>query len=263
LLTFLKLGGSLITNKHKPETPRADVIIGVAKEIKRALDDKPELSLLIGHGSGSFGHVAAREYGTRRGVHTAKQWQGFSEVSVVAARLNSLILEALGTVEIPVFRVQPSASLICNDGLIERMEIETINRALDSGLVPLVYGDVAFDKIRGGTIASTEEIFDYLAVELNPHRILLAGSYDAVLDLAGNRIEHIGQHNFDSLRPALGGSEATDVTGGMVAKVTTMLNLCKELNNTSIQIFSGETSRNIYDALTSDIIPFGTRISAK
>lgn len=40
--------------------------------------------------------------------------------------------------------------------------------ALDAGLVPVIHGDVAFDEERGGTVASTEEIFSYLAREMAP-----------------------------------------------------------------------------------------------
>jgi len=42
----------------------------------------------------------------------------------------------------------------------------TVLRAC-AGLVPVVYGDVAFDAIRGGTIISTEEIMEYFSAELS------------------------------------------------------------------------------------------------
>lgn len=38
--------------------------------------------------------------------------------------------------------------------------------ALKVGLVPVVHGDVAFDEELGGTIASTETIFSFLAHEM-------------------------------------------------------------------------------------------------
>lgn len=40
--------------------------------------------------------------------------------------------------------------------------------ALDAGIVPVVHGDVAFDEELGGTIASTEDIFAFLAKEMAP-----------------------------------------------------------------------------------------------
>ncbi|MBN1319078.1 MAG: hypothetical protein JXA42_26580, partial [Anaerolineales bacterium] len=57
---FLKLGGSLITDKTRRETPRFDVIKWLAAEVREALDRRPDLKLVIGHGSGSFGHFAAK-----------------------------------------------------------------------------------------------------------------------------------------------------------------------------------------------------------
>lgn len=44
----------------------------------------------------------------------------------------------------------------------------TKKAALRAGLVPVVHGDVAFDEELGGTVASTEEIFSFLARELAP-----------------------------------------------------------------------------------------------
>ncbi|MFN3331018.1 MAG: uridylate kinase, partial [Caldilinea sp.] len=67
MLVFLKLGGSLITDKRKAETPRLDVIARLAQEIAAAQQDDPALRLVIGHGSGSFGHIYGRKYGTRDG----------------------------------------------------------------------------------------------------------------------------------------------------------------------------------------------------
>ena len=58
-LYFLKLGGSLITDKSASETIRIEVIKRIAGEIREALDLHSDLLLLLGHGSGSFGHRAA------------------------------------------------------------------------------------------------------------------------------------------------------------------------------------------------------------
>ena len=60
MLTFVKLGGSLITDKRVENSFRAEAAARVAAEIQSALAQNPDLRLLIGHGSGSFGHVAAQ-----------------------------------------------------------------------------------------------------------------------------------------------------------------------------------------------------------
>ena len=77
-LVFLKLGGSLITDKHLADTPRLEVLARLAGEIARALNAQPQFSLLVGHGSGSFGHSAALRHNTRAGAHTPEQWRGFA-----------------------------------------------------------------------------------------------------------------------------------------------------------------------------------------
>ncbi len=116
---FLKLGGSLITDKRQPETPRADVIRRLAEEIAQAQRANKDLRLVVGHGSGSFGHVFGQRYGTRDGVRTAEGWYGFAATGDAAARLNRLVVEALLAAGIPAWSIQPGATLRCRRGVIE------------------------------------------------------------------------------------------------------------------------------------------------
>ncbi len=78
---FLKLGGSLITDKTKVEHARQSVIRRLAREIKAAREARPDLHIGLGHGSGSFGHVAAKKHGTRQGVKDRSGWLGYAEVA--------------------------------------------------------------------------------------------------------------------------------------------------------------------------------------
>ncbi len=78
MLTFLKLGGSLITDKDSPHTARPEILRRLADEIVAARQSNPAMQLLIGHGSGSFGHMPAKKYGTRgRRPHPAKNGSAF------------------------------------------------------------------------------------------------------------------------------------------------------------------------------------------
>jgi isopentenyl phosphate kinase len=65
MLLLLKLGGSLITDKLKVAHARLAVLERLAGEIGRARASMPQTSMVLGHGSGSFGHVVAARYGTR------------------------------------------------------------------------------------------------------------------------------------------------------------------------------------------------------
>ncbi|MEP7285641.1 MAG: isopentenyl phosphate kinase [Chloroflexota bacterium] len=260
-LTFIKLGGSLITDKRESQHFHQAIMQRAAGEIVQALAAQPSLRLLIGHGSGSFGHVAAQKYGTATGVHSLDAWRGYAEVATIARRLNSLVVEALFEAGLPVLSIQPSSSAQCDDGKIISMAVEPIRAALEHQLVPVVYGDVALDSQRGGTIISTETIFFTLAESLHPARIMLLGEVEGVYDASGNIIPHITPDNLESIATALGGSHGTDVTGGMASKVRQMVALAQQLPGLQIRIFSGTTPGQIESAVTGQSAP-GTLITA-
>lgn len=215
---------------------------------------------MVGHGSGSFGHSVASKYGTQKGVSSKADWRGFSKVATVAAQLNQLILTELERAGIPVFRLQPSASAIADGGRLVVMALQPIEVALSNGLVPLIYGDVAIDNRLGGTIISTESLFEFLAPRLKPSRILLAGDYDGVLDEAGHIIKHITPPTLSNVASTIGESEHVDVTGGMLAKTQSMLSLCSQIEGLSALIFSGAQPGQIKSALLGEEV-VGTRIS--
>ncbi len=262
-LIFLKLGGSLITDKSREQTVLPDVLARLANEIAGALNARQELRLIVGHGSGSFGHTLAKKYGTRQGVSTPEQWRGFADVAQVAARLNRHVFDALRAAGVPAINVQPSASAVCRDAVITDMAVAPIKNALDHALVPLVMGDVAVDEVRGGTIVSTEDVFKYLAGPLRPSQILLAGIERGVLTRwpDGDVIPLITASNIDSLRPALRGSHAADVTGGMESKVLEMLALAQSVPGLSIRIFLGASAGMVKGVLLGES-EHGTKIAA-
>lgn len=239
VITFLKLGGSLITDKRIKQSFRDDVVKRLAQEIKIALDDNPSNQLIIGHGSGSFGHFEANKHRTIQGVHTTEEWRGFAQVSTIASKLNYLVANALNEAQIPILRLQPSASALCEDGTITYLATDPIVSALKQGLTPLVHGDVAFDIVRGGTIISTETILTYIARHIPVKRIVLLGEVEGVYDNSGAVIPKITTDNFEHYKTALRGADGVDVTGGMFSKVADMIQLAITLGDVKIHICSG------------------------
>ena len=271
-MLFVKLGGSLITDKTRNETARPEVLARLAGELQASVANL-QAPILIGHGSGSFGHMAAKQYGTRAGVRTADEWRGFAHVSVAAARLNRLVADALHHAGLMVISLAPSASVQCTDGRIVSMDTRPIHQALQHGLCPLVMGDVGWDSARGGTIVSTEEVFAFLAGELPVSRVLLAGETEGVLEgfredsgaESGERgakgvIPRITAENWVALQSAIGGSRGADVTGGMASKVRDMLALVYAHPNLSVSIFSGLVPGNLARAIAGEQL--GTAIGA-
>jgi len=264
-LIFLKLGGSLITEKSVRETARREVIERAAREVKEALEEGA-FRLLLGHGSGSFGHYPARKYGVHEGLK--EEWWGFAETGAVAARLNRLVTDIFLETGVPVISFQPSASARCRSGELIHLEIEPIREALDQGLVPLVYGDVAFDEERGSAIISTEEIFAYLSSHLLPQRIILAGEVEGVY--AGDPevapqarlLERISPADLPQLEGVLAGSPMVDVTGGMLAKVRIMCRILESQPSLEVCFISGKKEGFIKRVLLHPRAHVGTVLRA-
>ncbi len=261
-LIFLKLGGSLITDKTGVEVVRGDTLTRLADEIARACSQNPALQLVLGHGSGSFGHVAGAKFATREGVRGPAAWHGYAVVSDAAARLNRHVVGALLASGVPAVSLQPSASAICAGGRIVQYAHEPVRRALEAGLLPVLFGDVAFDSVRGDTIISTEEVLMHLAKSIEPSWFLLAGETAGVLDENGRITPTISSHNFEQIAPAIGGSRGTDVTGGMASKVQAMLDFVQALSQAGVRIFSGLETDNVLRLLLNPELPIGTEIKS-
>ncbi len=226
-LIFVKLGGSLITDKSKPYTTRDDVIKRLCKEIHEAREGKP---LLIGHGGGSFPHISASKYETHKGVINEKSWEGFVKVQNDAATLNRIIVSSLIEAGENAISTQPSASCFAKNDCIIEWYTKPIETSLSEGLIPVPYGDACLDLEKGCCIISTEEIFRFLSERLKPERIIMVGKTDGVLDSKGNVIKEITKKNFKQIKKSLMSSDGiADVTGGMIHKVEKSLDMGVEI----------------------------------
>lgn len=251
-LVFLKLGGSIITDKDQTNTPDLEKLDAIAHAIKKALDQDATLSLLIGHGSGSFGHHAAKKYGTRDGVSSKVEWQGFSEVALRARELNQIVMDWLVSGGINAVSISPFSGIQSNNRQVMSWDTSLLSDCLNHQLVPVIYGDVILDSQLGGTILSTEELFAFLAPQLKPEKILLAGLEEGVWkDFPHNTqlIQEIHPAGFAAMHNEIVGSGSPDVTGGMNSKIQTMLSLVKKLPALEVQVFSGQTPDNVFAVL--------------
>lgn len=213
----LKLGGSVITEK--------DAVGTVDREaLERAADAIGDYAgeLILVHGGGSFGHPAAAEHevsseaGTRdgdavRAVHDAMR------------RLNDAVLDALlaaGCDPVPVHPLSVAYRTHAG-GLV--LPTEPVSTILGEGFLPVLHGDVIAHAGSGVTVVSGDELVVTLAETFSVDRIGLCSTEPGVLDAEGGVIGEIT--DFESVAAAVGSSEATDVTGGMAAKVQTLLDV--------------------------------------
>lgn len=247
---LVKLGGSLITEKADDRgAVRRDVLARLAGEIARAAVP----SLVLGHGSGSFGHVAAREHGIAEGLRSPAQLPGISKTQERAAALHREVLDALAAAGLAPYSIAPSSCMVFSGGRPAELADEPLRLALDTGLLPVVYGDVVMDREQGVAICSTERILEMLAGRLTVRRVLWLGETDGVYGENGQTLPRIS--SLQGLRftsPA-----GTDVTGGMRHRVETALALARQ--GVRSVIFNGLTPGLLERALLGEEVP-GTEV---
>ncbi len=249
-LVFFKLGGSAITDKTRETTPKPDVIRDAARAIFSAREQNPDLKILLGHGSGSFGHFTAKKWGFGKGeafaetpanrVTTADanasplRWRAYAETGASAARLNRLVTDIFLEENVPVVSLQPSASARTRDGELIHLDAQNILTALEHNLVPLIYGDVAFDETREMAIVSTDAQFAFLAPILKPSRIIYTTAVNGIYTADPNTnpdaqlIREITPASFEEIRAHVGAAQGFDTTGGMMDKLARSIMLVEK-----------------------------------
>jgi isopentenyl phosphate kinase len=262
-LVFFKLGGSAITDKTVPATPKVAVIRDAARAIFYAREKNPDLNILLGHGSGSFGHFTAKKWGYGQ----KDNWRAYAETSASAARLNRLVADIFLAENVPVVSMQPSASARTRDGELYALDSKNIETALARNLVPLIYGDVAFDDARQMAIVSTDAQFAFLAPLLQPLRIIYTtavnGIYTADPHSAPDAqlIREITPQTFGALRAQVGAARGFDTTGGMLDKLARSIALVQKFPALEIFVIAAAAAQ-INPALAGESLAQGTRIHA-
>ncbi|MGA2910989.1 MAG: isopentenyl phosphate kinase [Candidatus Microgenomates bacterium] len=261
-LILIKLGGSVITDKSKEYSVREENIKRFAGEVKEALK-KIKGNMIIGNGAGSFAHVPAKRYQTREGLINESSVYGMAVTEDAARKLNSIVIKDFLEKGLPVFSFSPASFLISDALVYSKSYLDPIEKALQIGIIPVVYGDVIVDKVRGCTIFSTEKVLSVLAKELKEGykvRIIYLSDADGVYDANGKTITKISPENFNEVKKSILGASTTDVTGGMLHKVEESLKLAKETGIKTL-IVSGVAKENLKKAILGEKV-VGTVIAA-
>lgn len=235
---LVKFGGGLVTDKSEPEAPRRDRIDALARSLAEARRTS-EVSFVLGHGSGSFGHQAAREsilaepkHGDRRGPLDHRDRLAVARTADAAARLHRIVIESLLASGIPAFSWLVSSVLSDSDARPAPGAAQGIRALLDEGLVPVTMGDVVVGGPDGTEIWPTERVLRFVADDLHcsawtVQRALWFGNTDGILDPDGQVVDEVDEVNFDQIRQHTTGSAGVDVTGGMRLRFDTCADLAR------------------------------------
>lgn len=251
-LMLIKLGGSLITDKARPFTERLDVIERLTKEIHAARQET-DSRLIVGHGGGSYPHAPAKDFQTHKGITSERGYEGLAKVQDAASRLNRIVVEGFILAGENAMSIQPSSASISENGRISEWFTKPLEKLLEFGMLPVVYGDVGIDLEKGSCILSTEELFRFLSRKLGAKRVIMCGKTDGVFtgdpnkDSSAKHIPEITRKTFTETQKHLKSSDGIDVTGGMIHKIEQALELAD--SGVSVHIINGNNPGTLMDSI--------------
>jgi len=235
-MILIKLGGSIITNKGKPLSPRKKTIDNILKEIGKIKEP-----IIIVHGGGSYGHYWSVKYD----MHTKPAKTNPKGVAIVKnsmVELNKIILDSAVKNRINSYCLPPTDFMNGNKAI--KSKILTINDISKSGLTPITFGDALWFGQKKSYILSGDVIMTTIAKILKPRLSLFVLDVDGVYsDLKTKKLIH----DFKKEKPEIKNNKR-DVTGGMTRKIAEASNMAKA----GLKIFfvNGNKPKRISDAVS-------------
>ncbi|MFW9941640.1 MAG: isopentenyl phosphate kinase [Candidatus Thorarchaeota archaeon] len=252
-IILLKLGGSLLTDKSKPFQIREDV----AKSTIQQIINANEKVILI-HGGGSFGHPLAKKYNILNGLDKSipNQICGLTETHQAMVKFNTYLVNLFLEQNYPSFSIQPSSIFINNADNIIFKSVDIIETALDLNILPILYGDIIFDKQGSFSIISGDQIIFELCENLQNYyvsKVIFALETDGIFindkdskEIKVKLVSEIFADELDNLDLA-NLEKKIDVTGGIKGKIDFIKQICKF--NVPVQLLNGLKENYIYLSL--------------
>ncbi len=235
-MILIKLGGSIITNKQKPLSPRRKTINSILKEIGKIKEP-----VIIVHGGGSYGHYWSVKYN----MHTKPAKTSPKGVAIVKnsmVELNKIILDSAVKNKINSYCLPPTDFMNGNKTI--KNKILTINDISKSGLTPITFGDALWFGKKKSYILSGDVIMTTIGKILKPRLSLFVLDVDGVYsDLKTKKLIY----DFQKEKPEIQNNKM-DVTGGMTRKITEASNMAKA----GLKVFfvNGNKPKRISDAIS-------------
>ena len=235
-LYLLKIGGSVITDLSKPNTLATGpvTISTLLKEVNEAYSSGG-FDLIIGHGSGSFGHVAAAQYKVNDGLIYKDSKKGAAITHMTAKQLNDIFINEGLKLDMALYPFSPAHFSLSKNGEVVSGFCGQLETALKNGFIPVVHGDVMMDIDKGVSIASTEKVLDFVAHNIKPTKVLYGSDIDGVFtanpkeDPNAEHIKVIDSSNINDALKNTGVSKTrVDVTGGMKTKLSKLYERCND-----------------------------------
>lgn len=245
---IVKLGGSIVTEKHRSEPAiRRTHIRRIAAVFKKNYSPRKHTLVLI-HGAGSFGHLHAHRHELALGTkgHPEKIFRAVENQSLDAF-LNSEITRLFIQAGLPVVGM-PTRTVVTNaNGKINSLETSSLEAALRTGVIPLLHGDMVFDTAWGLSICSGDVLASELARLFSAEQVFFASDVDGIFSQDPHKYPDatliqkttLGEVTNGTIE--IGSSHNVDVTGGLSKKFS-LFHTNTSLKN--IYLFNGLVAQN-------------------
>lgn len=234
-MILIKLGGSIITNKEKPLSPRIKTIEKISTVLRHV--NEP---MIIVHGGGSFGHYWSVKYD----MHTKPKNYDLHGVSIVKNSmivLNKIILDIFLEKKLKPYCIPPTDFTIGDKPIPKKIRV--IENIAKSGMTPITYGDALWFGKGKSFILSGDKIMTMLAKILRPRLVIFILNEDGIYsDLKSKKLIR----EMKNQKPTISNIKM-DVTGGMTRK----LEEATKISKLGLDVFfvNGNKPQRIFDAI--------------
>lgn len=249
-MILIKLGGSIITNKARYREFNKEIVSRLCEEIRDS-----NVGVLIVHGAGSFGHVLAKEYSLQEGLLDFGQVPAVARVQYDVRELNLMIISELLSKGIPSLSVPPGSCFIMEDGKLIMNDTEAMKASMHIGIMPVMFGDVVFDRRKGFGICSGDQIMEALCKMYKPNKVVFVSDVDGLYDKDPKThpdAKLLDEVTSDILKRISSDSDIDDVTGGVRSKIESMLRMTSE--DRECVLINGSVPGRLYSVLKGETV---------
>lgn len=264
---IIKFGGSIVTDKAKPFSFRKRITLRLCNEIKEAINEieknwikkneRANFVLIIG--GGSFGHGAVNLFGLEKQYSVAKVREAMHELvlkvlnCMLSARLHAIVIQPSSFFDFD----EDSKNRACV--IKSAKDLSLIFWLMETGYIPVFYGDVYFAKENSAKIVSGDDIACFLAKEIKRKmvkngkkgevNVIFVSDVAGIVDRHGNIISEIFVDDKESIDMAyrIIRQSKSDVTGGIRRKLDVISELCR--NGIDSIIVNGRKKYMLKDAI--------------
>jgi len=222
-MILIKLGGSVITDKTQYRIFNRERVRRLCAEIRDSGADS-----VIVHGAGSFGHVIAKEYSLQKGFIDPAQVPAVARVQYDVRELNLMVIDELLNAGIPAVSVPPGSCFMMDNGNLLLDDPEVLISASRLGIMPVMFGDVVFDRSKGFGICSGDQIMEVLCELYHPDKVVFVSDVDGLFEKdpkTNPDSKLLTEVTSELLNCVSSDSSVADVTGGVRAKMEAMLRM--------------------------------------